>query len=171
MITQEIQKEIDQIKSQIYQMQLNPPLADHRHNGFDTSKIEFEDINRKIIYKDYTIYGADAATAANYGVFCIVPKACVVTGIQEVHQTAGTDGSAVTLNIEKLTGTTALGSGSEILSTAFSLKATANTVQDGSLSMDLSSRTLAKGDRLALKDTGTLTSVANVTVKIELTVI
>jgi len=146
-------------------------FTDHNHNGFDSDLVDQLNIYRKIIYKDYTIYGADAATGANYGVFCIVPIACVVTGFQEVHQTAGNDAGAVTLMLEKLTGTTAPGSGSDVLSTTLSLKATADTVQDGALTLTLADKTLKVGDRLALEDTGTLTTLANVTVKVELTVL
>ena len=107
---------------------------------------------------------------AGFGVFFINRIApCYVSAFYEVHQTAGTDGSAVTLMLEKLTGTTALDSGSDVLSATLSLKATANTVQTGSLSATFPNRNLALGDRLALEDTGVLTSVANVTVFVELT--
>ena len=141
---------------------------DHYHNGFDSNIVTWASIGQKKLHVHHTIVGTAAATAANYGVFFIVPAACLVTKVQEVHQTAGTDAGAVTLNIEKLTGTTALDSGANLLSTALSLKATINSVQTGTLTNTSSTRTLAAGDRLAMLDTGTLTAVANVTVLIEL---
>lgn len=146
-------------------------LPTHYHNGFDSNLVAWTDISQKKVFINHTIVGTAAATAANYAVFVIVPMPCLVTRVQEVHQTAGSDGSAVTLNIEKLTSGVALGSGSDMLSTDLSLKATANVVQTGTLTTTSSTRTLAKGDRLAMKDTGTLTAVANVTVLIELQLI
>lgn len=140
----------------------------HYHNGFDSNNIAFTDIYQKKIYVQHTIVGTAAATATNYGVFYIVPVACLVTSIKEVHQTAGTDGSAVTLNIEKLTSGVAPDSGATILTTALSLKATINVVQTGTITGTYATKTLAIGDRLCMKDAGTLTTVANVTVLVEL---
>lgn len=141
----------------------------HQHNGFDSHKIPYENLDSRKVYVHHTIIGTAAATAANYGVFFIAPEKCYVTQVQEVHQTAGTDGGDVTLNIEKLVDGEALGGGDNILESEISLKATTNTVQTGSLSLTLANRTLDAGDRLAMKDTGTLTSVANVTVFVEVT--
>lgn len=165
------ENEIQQINSRIEKLEKRPLLEDHQHNGFDSTMVEYIDIAHKKLYVNHTIYGTNAATAANYGVFYIVPVACVVTGFQEVHQTAGTDGSAVTVTLEKLIGTEALDAGAVVLTTALSLKATINSVQTGALTLTLANRTLKAGDRLALKDAGALTSVAGVTVKVELTVI
>lgn len=106
--------------------------------------------------------------------FCIVPFACRVTKITEVHSAAGTHGSAVTAYIEKLTSTTAVGSGIA-LHTAVSMKTTANTPQTatlstlhkrGELSTDLD---LAAGDRLGIVFTGTLTTLAGVVFTISVT--
>lgn len=169
-IIQKIQEQIDSLQEQIKALK-NDDFIEHQHNGFDSIKVEYNDINRKIIYVSHTIVGADAATAANFGVFFIVPVACVLTGFQEVHQTAGNDAGAVTLTLEKLTGTTAPDSGVVMLASTLSLKATANTVQDGVPTLTLGNRTLKAGDRLCLKDAGTLTTLANVTVKVELTVL
>lgn len=163
--------EIKKIWTTIQGMQKDPILPDHFHNRYDASPINFIDIYQKKVWVHHTIQGTAAATAANYGVFYIVPAACYITKFQEVHQTAGSDAGAVTVSLEKLTGTTALDSGTDVLSTALSLKATANTVQTGTLTSTLGARTLAAGNRLALKDTGTLTAVANVTVLIELVII
>ena len=138
-------------------------IPEHFHTN---DRIDFRDIFKKKLYIHHTIYGADAATAGNYGMFWIVPFDCTITEIREVHQTAGSDAGAVSLQIEKLTGTQALDAGVACLSTAFSLKATANAVQSGSLTTTLADLRLSRGDRLAMDDAGTLTAVANVTVVI-----
>lgn len=152
-------------------IQQSGTLPDHFHNGTDVSRINFADVYQKKVYLQWSIPGIQAATATNYGVFWIAPVACYVSNFYEVHQTAGTDGGAVTVTLEKLTGTTAPDSGSVVLGTALSLKATANTVQTGTLTTTLANKTLAKGDRLCLKDSGVLTSVANVTVLTEITIL
>lgn len=164
------QAQIKDIESRLMTLESRPILPYHTHTGLDSEKVFFNDLAQRKFYIPHTIIGADAATAANYSVFFInYIGACVVSGFWEVHTTAGTDGSAVTIGLEKLTGTTALGSGSSVLDSELSLKTTANTVQEGTLSMTLENRNLALGDRLALEDTGTLTSVENVTVLVELT--
>lgn len=143
-------------------------MPTHYHNGLDSNQVNYLDLYQKKLWVHHTIQGIQAATATNYGVFLIVPAACLVTKIQEVHMTLGTDGGAVSLNIEKLTGTQALDAGSALLSTAFDLKASINVVRTGTLTTTSSVRSLARGDRLSMKDAGTLTAVANCTVLVEL---
>lgn len=167
----EFQKQIDQLWEEINRLKKDPPFVDHQHNGFDSTFVEYDDLAHKQLYIEHTIYGTGAATAANYGVFWIAPVKCAVTGFKEVHGTAGSDAGAVTLNLEKLTDGVAPGSGDEVLAANLSLKATADTVQDGTLTSTLAYRTLSVGDRLCLKDGGTLTAVANVTVIVKLTVL
>lgn len=162
------QKQIQNIMSRLSAVEDEVKTPSHYHNGFDSNQISWGDLYQKKVWVRHTLTGTSAATAGNYGAFYIVPVACLVTGIKEVHEVLGTDGSAVTLNVEKLTGTTAPGSGTGILSTAFSLKATINTVQIGTLTTTSATRTLAIGDRLGLVKTGTLTAVAGVTVMVEL---
>lgn len=128
----------------------------------------FKDITDKDgFYVNVSLPGATAATAANYSVFFVAKTPCEVIWISEAHTTAGTDGSAVELNIEKLGSGVALGSGSEVIITDFSLKATADTPLYKS-GVDLQNTKLKLGDRLALKDTGTLTNVAGVCVTLYL---
>lgn len=140
----------------------------HTHSGLDSDRILLSAIEQRKVPIHWTIYGTDAATATNYGVIWIADQTCVVSGFQEVHQTAGTNGGAVTLQLEKLTGTEAPDAGTVLLKTALSLKATANTVQEATMVQTLVN-TLKAGDRLCLKDAGTLTSVANVTVVVFVT--
>lgn len=171
MTEEELQSQIDELKSRLERLEIDTPVGDHQHTGFDVTQVEYDDLARKKLYIRHSIMGIQAATATNYGVFWIAPVACVITAFQEVHQTAGSDGGAVTINLEKLTGTTAADSGNLVLATALSLKATANTVQNGILTQTLLYRTLAAGDRLAIKDAGTLTNVAGVTISVKLTVL
>ncbi len=109
-----------------------------------------------------------AATAANYGVFFVAPFACEVVSVREVHTAAGTDAGAVTLDVEKLTGTQALDAGVSVLAATVNLKGAANTVVNPALTATTANKQLAVGDRLALKDAGVLTAVAGVAVVVEL---
>ena len=142
----------------------------HTHNGSDSPRIMHKSIVNFLEPVRITIPGTQAQTAANYGVVFIADRACTVIGFQEVHQTAASAAGAVTLNLEKLTGTTALGSGINLLMTPIDLEATANTIQSGDIvttsTTGIRDASLAVGDRLALVDSGTLTSIVNVTVTI-----
>lgn len=149
----------------------------HVHNGIDSLQVDYTALSNKFFLVPHTIYGLDAAAVANYSIFFIAADPCVVTGFTEVHTTAGTDVGTVTIQLEKLTGTTAPGSGTVLLNTALSMKATANTVQTGSLvtssnpAVQNTTTYLAKGDRLALKRAGVFSDVANVTVVVKLTLV
>ena len=167
----DIQSQLDALAKDVNSLKKNPPMKDHIHNGFDSSKVGWPDISKRVIYVHHTIYGTAAATATNYGVFYIVPVACTLIKFQEVHQTLGTDAGAVTLMLEKLTSTTAPDSGVDMLASTLSLKATINSVQTGTITGTIANRNLIAGDRLCLEDTGTLTAVANVTVLVELQII
>jgi len=99
-------------------------------------------------------------------------RAVKVMGVSQVHMVAGSDGGAVTLQLKKCTGTQAPSAGTALLTNntnaGFDLKATANTVQNGTLVASSASLTLAAGDRLALDLTGTPTAVAGVQVEVDL---
>jgi hypothetical protein len=102
----------------------------------------------------------------------VAARAWQVMGAQESHATAGNDAGAVTLQLEKLTGTTAPGSGTALLTdnsnAGFNLKGTANTVQTGTLTGTVGSLQLAVGDRLAWKVAGTPTAVVGVVASVRL---
>jgi len=102
----------------------------------------------------------------------IADRAYKVTACYEVHGTLGTNGSAVNVNLEKLTGTTAPGSGTQLLTdntnAGFDCKATINTVQTGTLTSTAADLTLAAGDRLGLNFTGTVTALAGQVVTVQL---
>lgn len=89
-----------------------------------------------------------------------------LTAVSEVHGTASTSG---TLQVEKLTGTTAPGSGTVMLTGTISLSATANTVVAGTLVTNNATLRVASGDRIGVKIAGTMTNlvgaVATLTLK------
>lgn len=112
--------------------------------------------------------GTAAATAGNYPVFFVADAAYQVVSVQERHETAGADAGAVTVMLKKVPSGTAKASGTDTLSAGINLKATADTNQSGALHATVANYQLAAGDSLALVTTGTLTSVAGVTVSVEL---
>jgi len=144
-------------------------IEDHEHTGFDVSRVGWDNLARRKHYVHWAIFGDNATTTGNYAVFFIVPFQCVLTKFQEVHSVAGTNGSPVTLMLEKLTLVQASGAGVNMLASTLSLKATANTVQTATLTATLANRNLAIGDRLCLVDAGVLSSLSNVVVSVELT--
>lgn len=168
MPNEELQKQLADLQIQLKKLIKNPALPDHFHTGTDLSPINFMNIYQKKFWVTHTIVGTDAATATNYGVFFISPFKCYINQIKEVHMTAGDDVGAVTLTIEKLTGTQALDAGVSTLNSTINLKGTANTVVTPTLTQTTANRNLDVGNRLAMDDAGTLTTVANVTIMVEL---
>lgn len=133
--------------------------------------VRFPDVIGNNITVSVVIQDTDAATAANYGAFFIAPYSCEVVEAWESHKTAGTDAGAVTLDIEKLTSGQALDAGVSTLGSTFNLKGTVNTPQRQKATASGVQRFLKPGDRLALKDSGTLTAVAHVAVTVLLRVL
>jgi len=134
-------------------------------DSFNMDKVYFENIfNKDGFYQTVWLENTLPATSTNYPIFFIAMKPCEVMMVSEVHGTASTSG---TVQVEKLTGITAKGSGSNVLVTAFSTASTANTVQTKTGDL-LQNRTMNVGDRLALKAAGTLTNSANMCVTLYL---
>lgn len=98
----------------------------------------------------------------------IADQAYEVVTAQEMHSTAGTDSGAVTLDITKDTSGVAPGAGTSLLSSTFSLKATANTVQAVSRASNPNTIQIAAGDRISVKVSGVTTSLAGVEVTLYL---
>ena len=111
---------------------------------------------------------AEAAGAANYEVVFIADRAYDLIEAYEVHRVLGTDAGAVTLDVEKLTGVQALDAGVSMIASTWNLKAIINTVVTKAKTATAANAKLAKGDRVALKDTGVLTAVAGVVVVLKL---
>ena len=127
----------------------------------------FADASRRPAGAPVTKYIAANGSLATQTIF-IATRACKILSITEIHTTAGTNGSAVTLNITKETGTQAPGAGVSVQTGTFDMKGTASTLQTAVLSGVPSILTLAAGDRLSMKFTGTLTTLAGVTVTVML---
>ena len=93
----------------------------------------------------------------------VAPYPLQVSGVSVTFGTASSSGTA---DLVKMTGTTAVGSGTTTLTGIMSLAGTANTPVNGTLVSTLATLQLAKGDRLGLKLGGTLTSLANCNVTV-----
>jgi len=158
---------IQNIEKRLNVIELNN-TSNHSHDGINSKNVIFSNIYGKKVWINHTIQGTGAATAANYGVFFIIPWSCTVKKIQEVHNVAGDDAGAVTLNIERLTTTEGPDGGDSILGTGLSLKATANVIQTGTLTETGDNLKLAIGDRLCMADLGNLTTIDTTTVMVEL---
>lgn len=91
-----------------------------------------------------------------------------VVSVEEAHTVAGNDGGAVTIMVNKCTGTQAPSAGNATLTGTLDLKGAANTVQAGTLTATTADLQLADGDRLCADFTGTLTTLAGGVVTIGL---
>lgn len=129
----------------------NDPQQLNNQNNQNRNIDDLDDKDGFYITK--ALNGTFAQLANSYGVFFIAQCACEVVSVSEVHGVA--NGDVFTLDIEKLTGTTAKGSGTTILLVQFNLNATTNTVVSKNYKTLTSARTLNAGDRLALKPTAT----------------
>lgn len=116
-------------------------------------------------------------TAANYTVFFTFYHPLELIAAYATWGTAATGGGSGALQLEKLTGTTAKGSGDTILTTAWDLTATANTpvLKSGTdfnsaaptVATDGLARTqFTAGERIALKSSGTITALKDLTVSL-----
>mgnify|MGYP001577782659 FL=1 len=94
--------------------------------------------------------------------FFIATRAFRVVATSAVFGT--TNGAALTLQVTKDTGTNAPGAGTDLLTAAFDLNLTANTVQVGSLVTTAGFTTLAAGDRLSVDFSTTRTNLVGLTV-------
>ena len=105
--------------------------------------------------------------------FYTATKNMKVASIYYVHSTAGTDASAVNLQVTKDTSTNAPGAGTNLLTNntnaGFNCKSTINVVQTGALSATAADLRLAPGDRLSVDFAGTLTALAGVVVVVTFT--
>ena len=88
----------------------------------------------------------------------------------EIHETLGTDGSAVTADVVKVADGTAIGSGTSLLASTFNLKATVATRQTRKLSAGTlaSDRIIYNGQTLGINFAGTMTAVTGVHITVVL---
>lgn len=119
-------------------------------------------------------FGANASLADTPIFVCPEGAEYEVTEINERHEVLGTDGGAVTMDVTKASSGTAVSAGTSLLQSEFDLKATAatnvrKTTANSGLVTAQGTRTLTAGQALGLNFTGTLTSVAGLTVTAVLT--
>jgi len=117
---------------------------------------------------EFNLPGTMPATAANYGVFFTADVAYEVTSAIERHETAGNNGSAVTIMLTKVASGTAKSAGTDCLSAGISLKGTADTNASGTLHATPANYRLAAGDSLAWVLTGTPTTCAGLSATVTL---
>lgn len=96
--------------------------------------------------------------------FFVATHGYIISACSQIHSVA--QGGAATLQVVKDTGTTAPGAGTDTLTAAFDLNATANTVQAKTSGdfVSLAARTLATGDRLSVDYSAAIGSTAGNTV-------
>lgn len=124
--------------------------------------IESKDVyNKDALIVTHPLVGTTPVTAANYGVIFPAQISCEVLAFAAVWGTASSSG---TLQLEKLTGTMAVGSGATLLSSAISTSGVANTVTHGTFLASGTARSLLRGDRLALRVGGTLTGLTDLVI-------
>ncbi len=107
------------------------------------------------------------SAAGDYAGSIPLPVACKLVSVKERHDTAGSDGSAVTVMVKKTPSGTAKASGTDCLAAEISLKATADTNQTPALHATAANYTFAAGDAASLVLTGTATAVVGVGVTLQ----
>lgn len=96
----------------------------------------------------------------------IADQAYEFLAVYEIHSTAGTHASAVTLDITKDISGVAPGAGVSLLSRTINLKSTANTLNSAGPATVSETIQIAAGDRISVNFTGTLTDLAGVVVTV-----
>jgi len=104
--------------------------------------------------------------AATDRVFFLATRPYYIQAIDQIHSVAA--GGTSTLQVVKDTSTNAPGAGTDLLTTAFDLNATANTVQNGAIATTAGLRKLNAGDRLALDFANAIQSSAGISVSARL---
>jgi hypothetical protein len=131
-------------------------------------------IARLQIMEPVNYYAAAAANAVTQTCFICPPAASVASGFppQGTYQVIGaslvfsTASSSGTVQIEKATGTTAPGSGTNMLTGTMSTAGTANTVVNGTVVSNPNTLTLNPGDRLNVVIGGTQTGIVDLCVDV-----
>jgi hypothetical protein len=100
--------------------------------------------------------------------FFIATRPMYIVEASEIHSVAA--GGAATMGVFHDTSTNAPGAGTDVMATDFNLNGTANTVQNTGLTTTVATKTLAAGDRLAVKwVTGAIQSSAGIVVTVCMT--
>jgi hypothetical protein len=120
--------------------------------------------NADLIYGVYYFTGTPAATNQ---VFFVANRSMLINSCSEIHSTAA--GGASTLTVTHDTSTNTPGSGTTVQTGNFNLNATANTIQNATLSGTVATLKLAAGDRLAVVFANAIQSSAGVVVSCGMT--
>ena len=143
---------------------------------FIKSVYDLANADRVIVNTDIPVLNADleGTSQGRNKVYFIADRAYEIVSITEVHDTAMTSADGAALQIAKVSGTTAPNvlqgtsdvldlitdvafSGTDNIYTGFNLKGiVANTVTGGTMTNQVSSLTLASGDRLCYGFLGTI---------------
>lgn len=124
-------------------------------------------VTQRYTQRAFILPGTQPATAGNWGVVFFLPRdgTFELVSITERHITPGNDAGAVTAMLTKVPSGTALASGTAMLASGLDLKATADTVQSGTLSTTPANTRLDSGDGAAIALTGTPTALASVIIE------
>lgn len=132
--------------------------------AYGDTTLKYETIENKYALEHHEVFrGTTPATAANFSTFFNVLNPIEILMVKVSFTVASPSG---TLQMEKLTGTTAPASGTNFLTSTFSLSSTANTVVTKTTRDMNSSRTFKAGDRIAFVAAGNLANLANLVVSI-----
>lgn len=132
--------------------------------GFATRAEQIE--NKDGFYITMNLFGAQAGSGTSYEVIFTARHACEVLWVAETHRNPA--GAACTLNLEILASGEALDAGDTVLATAFDLQSAADTPVEKTGNDLTATRQLRTGDRLAMKDTGTVTDVRGLSLTVYL---
>lgn len=128
--------------------------------------------NANLVPVTYTVDIAGLGASSTSQTVFIADASYIVDSVSVSYGTASTSG---TMQVEKATGTQAVGSGTNVLQGTFNLATTANTTYStlgsspaAALVTNPNTLTMAAGNRLNLIFAGTMTSLANCCVVIQL---
>lgn len=120
---------------------------------------------------EVTFHGQPATEMVDQSFF-VANAAYQVTAIRQVHAVAESTAATLNIQVTKDTGTNAPGAGTDLLTNntnaGFDGKATANTVQTGTLTATTASLQLAAGDRLSVDFSASATELVGVTITVTL---
>jgi hypothetical protein len=136
-----------------------------RHETSTIAVVEFEAFHLR---DDAVVaeFQGETVELATDRVFFLATRPYYIRAISQIHGVAA--GGASALQVTKDTSTNAPGAGTDLLTTAFDLNATANTVQNGAIVTTAGVRKLAVGDRLSIDFAQAIQSTAGLHVSVEL---
>lgn len=154
---QELQQQIDDLKKRLLLFEAH----DHFITGgapISLKNLPFYGFHQAVI----NLTNLEPQTALNYGIFFIADFDLEIIAAQASYKAAA--GSVAAVDIYKLTTGQAKASGVTVLTGTFDLNTTVETPIRKTATTTRANRILKQGDRLALIESGTLTSLNNLTV-------